>query len=187
MAKPSQTISVIILYFLLITPPHPTQAIPSLTQLRTLFSLSHSLFSRVANLRASRGDVEGARRAELIAAKLNHGLGLGLWPTLWSMGWDYLKNYAWRDTMSFRDAVGIVGDLNELVKSLNALGRLRSDSERVQWIARNFKNVIRFSKSMFNRALTVFSKSGPLRELVEILQKEMEASQYTHVDDRQEL
>lgn len=75
------------------------------------------------------------------------------------MGWDYLRNYAWRDTMSFRDGVGIVGDLNELVGSLGELSRMRTDSERAQWVTRNYGFVLRKFKSVFNRALAVFTKS----------------------------
>lgn len=204
--------SFLLLCLLLLTPPHPTDAFLSYTQLRTLFSLSHSLSSRVATLRASRGDVDGARRARLIATKLDHGLGFMSWPTIWSMAWDYLRNYAWRDTLSFQDAFGIAADVNELLSSLSELTRLRSDSQRAAWVARNYKNVLRVSKSMFSRLLSAFSKSGPLRELVETLQEEMEgeflkdclevgsndlkglvqilkglASQYTHVHDHQEL
>ncbi|XP_056684220.1 uncharacterized protein [Spinacia oleracea] len=177
MAKPSPgspIISLLLLCLLVFTPPNPTDALVSYSQLRTLLSLSHSLSSRVATLRASRGDTEGARRARFIAGKLNYGLGLKLWPTIWSMGWDYLRNYAWRDTMSFRDAFGIAADFNELLSSLSELTRLRSDSQRAAWVARHYKSVLRVSKSMFNRLLSVFSKSGPLRELVETLKEEME-------------
>uniref|UniRef100_A0A803MDU3 Uncharacterized protein n=1 Tax=Chenopodium quinoa TaxID=63459 RepID=A0A803MDU3_CHEQI len=158
MAKLSPRLSYFLLCLLLFHPPQPTEAIISYAQLRTILSLSHSLSSRVATLRDSRGDVEGARRARLIATKLDHGLSLRFWPTIWSMGWDYLRNYAWRDTMSFQDAFGIAADFNELLSSLSELGRLKSDSQRAAWVARHYGNLLR----------------GPLRELVETLKEEME-------------
>ncbi|XP_021764194.1 uncharacterized protein LOC110728834 [Chenopodium quinoa] len=167
-------LSLFILCLLLFNPPQPTEAIISYAQLRTILSLSHSLSSRVATLRAARGDVDGARRARLIATKLDHGLSLRFWPTIWSMGWDYLRNYAWRDTTSFQDAFGIAADFNELLSALGELGRLKSDSQRAAWVARHYGNLLRVSKSMFNRLLSIFSKSGPLRELVETLKEEME-------------
>ncbi|CAO2828192.1 unnamed protein product [Amaranthus hypochondriacus] len=175
MAKPSPRITLpFLLYLVVLSPPYPTEAFVSYTQITTVLSLSHSLFSRVANLRASRGDFHGARRAQLIADKLEHVSGLRFWSNVWSMGWDYLKNYAWRDTMSFRDALGFASDINELLSSLSQFGHLRSDSERAAWIARNYSNFFRISKSMFSRFSSIFSKSGPLRELVETLQKEIE-------------
>ncbi|KAK9706886.1 hypothetical protein RND81_07G158500 [Saponaria officinalis] len=215
--KPShhhhRTTTVTLLTIILLTTHiHRTSAVPSLTQLRTLLSLSHSLFSRVAHLRSSRGDLPGARRAQLVADKLELGLGLRAWPTVLSMGWDYLVNYAWRDTLSFRDAIAFAGDFNELMSSLTELTRFRNDSERVAWVAGNYRNVLRVSKKLFGRLLSVFTKSGPLRELVETLQTEMEgdflkdclevgssdlkgmvqilkdlASQYTTSDPKQEL
>lgn len=48
-----------------------------------------------------------------------------------------------------------------------------SDSERAAWVAGNYRKVLRVSNSMFNRLLSVFSKSGAIREMVEILQSEM--------------
>lgn len=158
MSKPP--LSLLLLFSLLVlTPPHPTEALISLTQLRTLLSLSHSLSSRVANLRASRGDLEGARRARLIASKLDHGLSFRFLPSAFSMAWDYLRNYAWRDTMSFQDAFGIVADFNELLSPLSELASLKSDSERAAWFSRNYKNVLRVFKSISNRLLSVFRKS----------------------------
>ncbi|XP_074269764.1 uncharacterized protein LOC141592820 [Silene latifolia] len=213
MSPPKPTLTTFLTLILLLTHQiHQTTAYLTLTQIRTLISLSHSLSTRVATLRQSRGDIPGARRAELIASKLHIGLGLRFWPTALSMGWDYLRNYAWRDALSFRDAVGFAADVNELLSSLTELTRLRTDSERAAWVADNYRFVLRISKSLFTRLLSIFTKSGPVREFVETLQKEMQgdflkdclevgfndlkgvasilkdlASQYTDYDPKQEL
>lgn len=139
----------------------------------TLFSLSHSLISRVAALRAARGDVEGAARARDLARVIERGLGLGFYKYAWSLGWDYARNYAWNDAMSFRDLGGVVSDLNELLGVLRELGRLSSDAERVAWVGRNYKNALRVSRSLFSRLLKVFRRPGPLRDMVLGLQREV--------------
>ena len=160
MAETSPRITLLyLLYLVVLSPPYPTEVFVSYTQITTILSLSHSLFTRVANLRASRGDFHGARRAQLIADKLEHVSGLRFWSNVWSMGWDYLKNYAWRDTMSFQDALGFASNIHELLSSLTQFGHLRSDSERAAWIARNYSNFFRISKSIFSRLSSVFSKS----------------------------
>ncbi|KAL6574142.1 hypothetical protein OROHE_001684 [Orobanche hederae] len=139
----------------------------------TVFSLSHSLISRVATLRDARGDREGAARARVLAHNLGRWMGLGFYKFAWNMGWDYMKNYAWRDTLSFQTLGGVLSDLNELLGALYELNRIQSDSERMAWVGRNYKNALRVSKSLFVRLLTVFRQSGPLREVVETLQKEV--------------
>ncbi|KAL7089221.1 hypothetical protein ACP275_13G175600 [Erythranthe tilingii] len=144
-----------------------------LSNYHTLFSLSHSLTSRVATLRSARGDYEGAARARKLAINLERGLGVGFYKFAWNVGWDYMKNYAWRDTMSFGTLGGLLSDLNELLGSLSELNRINSDAERVAWVSRNYKNALRVSKSLFSRLLKVFRQSGALRELVETLQKEV--------------
>lgn len=110
-----------------------------------LFSLSHSQISRVAALRAARGDVEGAERARALARNLERGLGLGFYKYAWSMGWDYVKNYAWSDAASFRELGGVVTDLNSLLGFL-------SDG-------RNYREALRVSQSLIARLLKVFSRS----------------------------
>ncbi|KAL8032367.1 hypothetical protein ABFX02_13G091300 [Erythranthe guttata] len=144
-----------------------------LSNYHTLFSLSHSLTSRVATLRSARGDYEGAARARALARNLERGLGVGFYKFALNVGWDYVKNYAWRDTMSFGTLGGLLSDLNELLGSLSELNRINSDAERLAWVSRNYKNALRVSKSLFSRLLKVFRQSGPLRELVETLQKEV--------------
>lgn len=160
--------------FLVISKPTPSASF-SYGQIRTLFSLAHSLMTRVGNLRASRGDESGAERARLIAAKLEHGFGLGFWGTMWSVGWDYIKNYGWRGMGSASaELLGAVSDLNELLRSLNELTRLESVMDRKEWVSRNYQDVLRVSRSFFRRLLLVFRQSGALRELVETVQKEVE-------------
>ncbi|KAI3456091.1 hypothetical protein Pfo_012754 [Paulownia fortunei] len=139
----------------------------------TLLSLSHSLTSRVATLRAARGDLEGAARARMLAQNLEHGLGLGFYKFAWNVGWDYTKNYAWRDAVSFETLGGVLSDLNELLGAICELNRIPSDAGRVAWVGRNYNNALRVSKSLFARLLKVFQQSGPLREVVVTLQKEV--------------
>lgn len=135
----------------------------------TLFSLSHSLISRVAALRAARGDVEGAARARDLARIIERGLGLGFYKYAWSLGWDYAKNYAWNDAMSFRDLGGVVSDLNELLGVLRELNRVRSDAERVAWVGQNYKNALRVSRSLFSRLLKAFRRSVCLLFILNLL------------------
>ncbi|XP_048132575.1 uncharacterized protein LOC115732150 [Rhodamnia argentea] len=160
---------------LLATAPSPTHSL-SYSQYKTLFSLAHSLAARVANLRASRGDVAGADRARAISQRLRPGrwLGLGFWRSAWSVGWDYARNYAWgwRD-LEYREMYGAVPELSELLSLVGDFARAESAADRARWIGRNYGNALRVSKSVFVRLLRVFSKSGPLREVVETMQKEV--------------
>lgn len=128
----------------------------------TLFSLAHSLTTRVANLRASRGDLAGAARARSLAHKIRPGIGLGFWRFMLSLGWDYVKNYSWRDVGSVSDALGIVSDLNELTRVVNELTRFDSNADRAVWVQRNYKNVLRVTKSMFGRLTKIFYQQVPL-------------------------
>ncbi|XP_058202275.1 uncharacterized protein LOC131316832 [Rhododendron vialii] len=157
----------------LLTTPQPSHSL-SYTQLQTLHSLALSLTTRVANLRASRGDLAGSDRARLIVRKLESGMGMGLgfWAASWSLGWDYVRNYAWRDAASF-DLLGVVSDANELLSSLNDLSQMESEAQRVDWVMRNYRSALRVSKSLFHRLLKVFSQSGPLRKVVETVQREV--------------
>ncbi|KAL8468339.1 hypothetical protein ACS0TY_031535 [Phlomoides rotata] len=144
-----------------------------LSNYHTLFLLSHSLTSRVADLRDARGDFEGAARARALAHNLKRGLGLGFYKFAWNVGWDYVKNYAWSDTMSFQILGGVVSDLNELFRVLSELSQIRSNAGKVAWVGLNYKNALRVSQSLFARLLSVFRQSGPLRDLVLVLQKEV--------------
>ncbi|XP_051128862.1 uncharacterized protein LOC127249861 [Andrographis paniculata] len=145
----------------------------SFSNYHTLLSLSHSLIARVATLRAARGDLDGAARARNLADNLERGLGLGFYRFAWNVGWDYLRNYAWRDTTSFGTLAGLLPDLNELFGAVAELSRIRSDAERVAWIGRNYKRALRVSKSAVARLLSVFRQSGPLRDVAMAVQKEI--------------
>ncbi|KAF9589760.1 hypothetical protein IFM89_028669 [Coptis chinensis] len=158
----------LLLLILFLSTPSPTKAI-TLQQFRTLLSLTHSLMTRVANLRYSKGDYQGSKRAQNIADKLDGGLSL--YKGMFSIGWDYLKNYAWRDMGS---SIGMVRDMNRLLQALNELTQLESGKKRAEWVLRNYQSILVSSESVFRRLLQVFFKSGPLRDLVLMLQREAE-------------
>ena len=82
------------LVFLIILIAAPTPSGLFVPTPRILVSLGHSLMTRVANLRASRGDHSGAERARAVAATLER-LELALGGMMWSTGWDYFRNYPW--------------------------------------------------------------------------------------------
>ncbi|KAK3007491.1 hypothetical protein RJ639_014613, partial [Escallonia herrerae] len=156
----SMTLGLLLVTLLLTTAPPPATPLP-FVRYQTLFSLAHSLTSRVAALRASRGDQAGAARARLIADKLDfttRGVGLGFWAAFGSMGWDYVKNYAWRDAASF-EMLGAVSDLNELMRAVAELARLDSEAERATWLRGHYGDVLRVSKSLLGRLLKVFRQS----------------------------
>ncbi|KAI7757994.1 hypothetical protein M8C21_018715 [Ambrosia artemisiifolia] len=164
--------------FLLITILPSTSSslpIPTPSTFHSLFSLSHSLLTRVANLRAARGDIPGSTRAKTLADNIKkHSSGFGFYGVVWSVGWDYLKNYAWRDvkTASF-EMMGVVSDVNELVKGFGELMSVDSDVGRVEWVKRNYGTLFKVSKSLVNRLLKVFSQPGPLRDAVEMVRTEI--------------
>ncbi|XP_004295411.1 PREDICTED: uncharacterized protein LOC101298002 [Fragaria vesca subsp. vesca] len=171
MAKTTPSPAILLLTLLLLITPPPSQSLPY-SQYRTLFSLAHSLMTRVANLRASRGDHAGSDRARNIAAKMESGLGLGVWGFMWSAGWDYLKNYSWRE-LPYAEMYGAASEASELMRWLGELTRKESDSERAAWIGQNYQNVFRVSTSLLRRLLRVFSQSGALREVVKAVQREV--------------
>ncbi|KAK3001106.1 hypothetical protein RJ639_021432 [Escallonia herrerae] len=88
------------------------------------------------------------------------------------MGWDYVKNYAWRDAASF-EMLGAVSDLNELMRAVAELARLDSEAERAAWLRGHYADVLRVSKSLLGRLLKVFRQSVPIREVVETVQREV--------------
>ncbi|XP_054793956.1 uncharacterized protein LOC129299508 [Prosopis cineraria] len=157
---------------LLVVALAPSQSFSTHFQYRNLISLAHSLMTGVANLRAARGDVAGSERARAVAEKLERGLGLGFWRVVWWAGWDYVTNLAWRD-LPMRELYGTVSDLNELLRTVSELSRLESDGARAAWIGRNYKNVVRISKSLSGKLLKAFGRSGIMREVVETVQKEV--------------
>eukprot|EP00258_Populus_trichocarpa_P009827 XP_002316748.2 uncharacterized protein LOC7483602 [Populus trichocarpa] len=169
------TAPLLLLLFLLLTTTITTTAFSfsrSYSQYKTLFSLSHSLLTRVSNLRASRGDISGSNRAKLIAQKLERGLGFGFWGLSWSVGWDYAINYAWGH-FDYRELYGAVSEMNELLRFLGELTRSGSEIERATWVAGNYKNVLSVAQSVLRRLVKVFRQSGPLKEVVETVQREV--------------
>lgn len=83
-----------------------------------------------------------------------------------------MRNYAWRERNEA--GVGIIRDANELMKLVSEVSGLGSDSERLAWVGRNYQLVLDLLKKLFRRLLSVFTKSGPIREIVEILLRELE-------------
>ncbi|ESR62823.1 hypothetical protein CICLE_v10016662mg [Citrus x clementina] len=172
MAKIRFTAAPILILVLLIgTAPAPIHSL-SVSNYRTFFSLSHSLLMRVSNLRAERGDISGANRAKAISQKLQRGarLWLACWGLAFSLGWDYVKNYAWRE-LDYRELYDAVSDLNELSSILSE--SMNSDIDRVAWVGRNYGKILAASKRLSARLLNVFRRSGPLREVVEAVQREV--------------
>lgn len=147
----------LLLFLSLFSTSQTTEALVGIGQWRVIISLSHSLMNRVANVRAARGDLEGANRARKIASKLEGGLGLGFW----SVGWNYAKNYAWRrrDVESSNEILRAVSDANELLGLLKELGGVESEKERAKWVYRNYQRVLDASKSILRRLLLVFTRS----------------------------
>ncbi|KAM1917752.1 hypothetical protein ACFX13_037316 [Malus domestica] len=165
------------------TPSHPTLLFLTLLRLTTaqpsqsfsyslyptLFSLAHSLMTRVANLREARGDVSGSQRARAVSSKLERGLGMGVLGFMWSAGWDDLRNYAWRDfPYSEVDA-----DANELLRWQGGLTQRQSDSDRAVWVAQNYQTILKVSNSLLRRLLKVLYHSETLREMVKAVQRDV--------------
>lgn len=113
---------------------------------------------RVSNLRPERGDISGANRAKAISQKLQRGarLWLACWGLAFSLGWDYVKNYAWRE-LDYRELYDAVSDLNELSSILSE--SMNSDIDRVAWVGRNYGKILAASKRLSARLLNVFRRS----------------------------
>lgn len=159
-APPPRTSFVVILLLLLLAAALPPPARPlSYSNYRTLLSLSHSLAARVANIRQARGDTDGYRRAAAIADRLERGMGLGFWRLMGSVGWDYVRNYAWGWDLEYSELYGAVPELSELLGLLGEFSRERTDAEKAAWIGRNYGSVLKASNSIVGRLLRVFSKT----------------------------
>lgn len=139
---------------------------------RKVSSLLQSIMSRVAALRASRGDLTGAQRATTIAEGLHSTVRW--WRIVGSAGWDYIVNYAWRESFSRPTQYAqVLSHFNELLSAFDELMQSRSETEKVQWISRNYQRVLSISKSLLQKLLAIFSQSGPLRETIMAIQKEI--------------
>ncbi|EOY27869.1 Uncharacterized protein TCM_029593 [Theobroma cacao] len=171
MASPPRA-SALLFFLLATTVLQPVNSL-SYSQYKSLCSFSHSLLTRVANLRSSRGDAAGSNRARLVAEKLERWQGVGFWGAAWSVGWDYVWNYAWRGNLNYGEIHGVVSDLNQLGRMLGELSRSNSEMERASWIARNYGNALAVSKRLLNRLLKAFKRSGALREVIETVEREV--------------
>ncbi|KAE8700561.1 GDSL-like Lipase/Acylhydrolase superfamily protein [Hibiscus syriacus] len=163
----------VIFFILLAATVQQTVDSISYSQYGTLVSLSQSLLTRVSNLRSARGDVDGSKRARLIAEKLERWQGVGLWGAAWSVGWDYVWNYGWGRDLDYTEIFGVASDLNQLGRMLGELTRPNSEMDRASWVAGNYRKALVISKRMFNRLLKVFKKSGVLRDITETMQREV--------------
>lgn len=152
----NKTLAIVVL--LLLLAGAPTTESLSYFQYRMLFSLSHSLLTRVANLRAARGDYAGANRARAMAAKLEPATGMEFRRFMFSAGWDYVRNYARKDFGANSELIAAVSDANEL---------------RVACVGRNYHTVLVVSRSLLARLLNVFRQSVTLKEVVETVQREV--------------
>lgn len=61
----------------------------------------------------------------------------------------------------------------DLLDAVGEVTGLVSGSERASWMIRNYERVVGLTNSLFRNLLRVFSKSGPLREAIMVLQKEV--------------
>ncbi|WOL14649.1 hypothetical protein Cni_G23430 [Canna indica] len=155
------------LFVLLISQPPAAEGL-WLGQWGTLVSLSHSLLSRVANAREMRGDQAGAERARQIADKFRFIGGSG--GGLWSLGWDFAWNYGWRS--GGVPTAEISGAAARLLEALAEARRIESGAERARWALRNYRELVKLADPLFKSLLRTFSRSGPLKEMVLVLQEE---------------
>lgn len=139
---------------------------------RKVSSLLESIMSRVAAHRASRGDFTGAQRATTIAEGLHSSVRW--WRIVGSAGWDYILNYAWRESFSRPSQYAqVFFHFNEILSAFDELMQARSETEKLQWISHNYKRVLRISKELLQKLLAIFSQSGPLRESIMAIQNEI--------------
>ncbi|XP_010481546.1 PREDICTED: uncharacterized protein LOC104760342 [Camelina sativa] len=179
--SPPATIKLFSVLFLILTVSSPSSIFVnaftfpfSFTQYKTLISTSRSLLLRVANLRASRGDILGSSRVRAMAEEIDRGLGLGCLSRAWSVGWDYMWNYAWRKGgIDYSEMYDAIGDLNELMGMVTEFNRAESNAGKASAVARSYGKALRVSKKLLNRLLRIFGKSGALRELWEMIQAEV--------------
>lgn len=83
-------------------------------------------------------------------------------------------NYAWRESFSRPTQYAqVLSHFNELLSAFDELMQSRSETEKVQWISRNYQRVLSISKSLLQKLLAIFSQSGPLRETIMAIQKEI--------------
>lgn len=144
-----------LLFLLLFLSPQPATAL-NFSQYKTLISLSHSLLSRVAAARDSRGDLAGAARARAIAGKLRL---LGGGRDLYAVAWDFAWNYGFRGGLPTAEIYEIGAELLGVVGEVSGLD---SGADRAYWVIRNHERVIGIAEALFRSLLRVFSKSVSL-------------------------
>lgn len=148
--------STLVLFFLiLLITPSQSLSFSSYFRFREFFSLAHSIFTGVANLRAARGDVAGTDRARKIANSLENVSGFGFLKLVWS-AWSW--NWFLKE-LPFTELYGAVSDINEFLRNLNELTRLESAAERAVWLTRNYQNLLTVTKSLSRKLLKAFSQS----------------------------
>ncbi|KAH7686312.1 hypothetical protein IHE45_04G097300 [Dioscorea alata] len=163
-------LSLPLLLLLLLSPEPEFVGGIGLGQLGSLFSISHSLMTRVANARAARGDLRGANRARSIAT--NFRLIGGGWTSIFSAGWDFARNYAWRDGGGIPISE-VSRSATELLAAVAEFSRFDSAADRGRWLLRRYPRLFAVSKSLMESLLQVFNRSGPLKEAMVVLQEEL--------------
>lgn len=152
----------------------PAWAAPAavIASLSSLSLALQSLFSRLASTRLARGDTAGAERARNIANQV--GNGLQWWAGLGTLSWDYVTNYVFQQSLSrgmgVSEALGHLSALSSIVGEVTNLG---SDSERLQWIARNYSRAFTVAKSAMGNLLSVFDHDGAIRNCILAIQREL--------------
>lgn len=140
--------------------------------LRSLSIALQSLFTRLASARVARGDHAGAERARSIANTF--GNSLQWWTGVGTMSWDYITNYFFSQSASrgigVSQVMGHLSDLSSIVQELTQLG---SDSERLQWLARNYSRAFAVAKSALGNLLSIFDTDGAIRNCVLAMQREV--------------
>ncbi|KAL4204858.1 hypothetical protein AMTRI_Chr01g111820 [Amborella trichopoda] len=170
----SRTFRRVLLLFLLFPVIFPVSGLgfAGIRQFQTLVSLSSSLMTRVANARASRGDIDGSARARRMAEMLNGRMGFS--GGVWSMAWDYAQNYAWRGG-DFRpsDLFEAAKEMEEITRAFSQVSGTGTQLDKPVWVSRNYERILGAFKSFFKRLLLRFTRSGPLREAILVLQREV--------------
>ena len=147
-------------FFLLLCPAVAPPWYGRVGRWRDVISLCRSLLLKVARARSERGDTGGAATVRALADKLGFlGGGTSAAGGLWSLFWDYLRNYAWREgggLGSFESTAEIYVAAGEMISSIRQYGQLRSDAERAQWVARNYSKMVSAARTIFRRLSATF-------------------------------
>ncbi len=103
-------------------------------------------------------DQSGAERARGIASTV--GNTMQWWMSVGSFSWDYLAHYCFTQSLSRRvelsQAMGNFGDLSVIMEEVS---KLKTDSERLKWIASNYSRALAVAKRLLQHLLSVFDQS----------------------------